>query len=136
MSIDYKNEKNSIQMNQTENTIYFDFQKLEVYRKSRDFYLLCKKDLNDKTLERYVRDQLGRASYSIILNIAEGSAKKTNADRRHFFTVSRGSLFECVAIIDLLHQEGKVDNIEYSRKMDLASEISKMLFVMARNLEQ
>ena len=136
MSIDYKNEKNSIQMNQTENTIYFDFQKLEVYRKSRDFYLLCKKVLNDKTLERYVRDQLGRASYSIILNIAEGSAKKTNADRRHFFTVSRGSLFECVAIIDLLHQEGKVDNIEYSRKMDLASEISKMLFVMARNLEQ
>ena len=123
-------------MNQTEKTIYFDFQKLEVYRKSRDFYLLCKTLLTDKTLERYVRDQLGRASYSIILNIAEGSAKKTNADRRHFFTVSRGSLFECVAIIDLLHQEGKVDHIAYSRKMDLASEISKMLFVMARNLEQ
>jgi four helix bundle protein len=122
-------------MNQTENTIYFDFQRLEVYRKSRDFYLLCKTLLTDKTLERYVRDQLGRASYSIILNIAEGSAKKTNADRRHFFTVSRGSLFECVAIIDLLHQEGKVDNIIYSKKMDLASEISKMLFVMARNLE-
>ena len=122
-------------MNQTENKTYFDFQKLEVYRKSQGFYLGCKALLSEKSLERYVRDQLGRASYSIILNIAEGSAKKTNADRRHFFTVSRGSLFECVAILDLLHQEAKIDEALYISQMDLASEISKMLFVMARNLE-
>ena len=122
-------------MNQTENKTYFDFQKLEVYRKSKDFYLGCKALTLEKSLERYVRDQLGRASYSIILNIAEGSAKKTNADRRNFFTVSRGSLFECVAIFDLLHQEGNIDDALYIKQMNLASEISKMLFVMARNLE-
>jgi four helix bundle protein len=91
--------------------------------------------LEEAKLERYVRDQLGRASYSVALNIAEGSAKKTNPDRRNFFTIARGSIFECVAILDILHQEDKIDQVVYSNLLKLASEISKMLFVMARNLE-
>ena len=122
-------------MNTELNLIYFDFQKLEVYRKSREFYLNCKRVLEEAKVERHVRDQLGRASYSVALNIAEGSAKKTNPDRRHFFTISRGSIFECAAILDILHQEDKIDQVVYSNLLILASEISKMLFVMARNLE-
>ena len=122
-------------MNTELNLIYFDFQKLEVYRKSRDFYLNCKRVMEASDAERHVRDQLGRAAYSIALNIAEGSAKKTNADRRHFFTVARGSIFECAAILDILLQEGKIDKVVYSTLLNLASEISKMLFVMARNLD-
>jgi four helix bundle protein len=122
-------------MNTELNLIYFDFQKLEVYRKSKDFYLHSKKILEEANLERHVRDQLGRAAHSIALNIAEGSAKKTNPDRRHFFTIARGSTFECAAILDILHQEGKIDEVVYSNLLKLASEISKMLFVMARNLE-
>jgi four helix bundle protein len=122
-------------MNTELNFIYFDFQKLEVYRKAKDFYLHSKQILEEAKLERYVRDQLGRASYSVALNIAEGSAKKTNPDRRNFFTIARGSIFECAAILDILHQEGKIDQVVYSNLLKLASEISKMLFVMARNLE-
>jgi four helix bundle protein len=122
-------------MNTELNLIFFDFQKLEVYRKSREFYLHCKRIVDTAKVERYVRDQLGRASYSVVLNIAEGSAKKTNADRRHFFTISRGSTFECAAILDILYQEGRIDEMVYSEALSIASEISKMLFVMARNLE-
>ncbi len=52
-----------------------------------------------------MKDQLERASLSIVLNLAEGSAK-TGKDRKRFFTIAMGSLKETQAIIDLMeHQE-------------------------------
>ena len=89
----------------------FDFQNLTVYQKSKSFHLLCKKIMLESTTDRFVKDQLRRASHSIILNIAEGSAKSSNADRRHYFTISRASIFECVAIIDIMHTEGTLKKL-------------------------
>ena len=40
----------------------FDFQKLEVYKKAKLFHANCKKILLEKKLEKFVIDQLGRAS--------------------------------------------------------------------------
>ena len=40
----------------------FDFQKLEVYRQSRDFHIKCKALIQKTAIEKYVRDQLERAS--------------------------------------------------------------------------
>jgi len=48
-------------------------------------------------------DQWLRASQSIPLNIAEGSGKSTQADRRKFFEIACGSSLECAAIQDVLH---------------------------------
>jgi four helix bundle protein len=84
--------------------------------------------------ERYVNDQLGRASYSVVLNIAEGSAKLTKPDRRNFFTISRASVFECVAILDILRTEEKLNEREYSISLKMADEISRILFAMIKNL--
>jgi four helix bundle protein len=49
----------------------------------------------------YLRDQLLRASSSIALNLAEGSAKPTLKDRRKFYAIAFGSLRECQAVLDL-----------------------------------
>jgi four helix bundle protein len=114
--------------------VLFDFQKLEVYRKSRDFHLKCKSIMKSISTERYVNDQLGRASYSVVLNIAEGSAKLTKPDRRNFFTISRASVFECVAILDILRTEEKLNEREYSFSLKMADEISRILFAMIKNL--
>jgi four helix bundle protein len=62
----------------------FDFQKLTVYLKANSFHITCKAILSKTKTEKYVNDQLGRASYSIVLNIAEGLAKTSNADRRNY----------------------------------------------------
>ena len=52
----------------------FTFENLEVYKKAfsqnQKIYRLLK---NDVAIPRYMKDQLGRASLSIQLNIAEGS---------------------------------------------------------------
>ena len=54
----------------------FSYENLEVYKKAyqtnQNIYRFLK---GNKNLPAYVRDQLGRASLSIMLNIAEGSAK-------------------------------------------------------------
>ncbi len=115
-------------------SVLFDFQKLEVYRKSRDFHITCKSLLKALSVEKYVNDQLGRASYSAVLNIAEGSAKQTKPDRKNFFTISRASIFECVAILDILHEEEKINDQEFIKTIKLADEISRILFTMIKNL--
>ena len=114
--------------------IFFDFQKLEVYRKSCDFHIACKSILQSISVEKYVNDQLGRASYSVVLNIAEGSAKQTKPDRKNFFTISRGSVFECAAILDILRKEEKINDQDYLGAIKLADEISRILFTMIKNL--
>jgi four helix bundle protein len=67
----------------------FEFQNLEVYKKAKVFHLDCKNLILNKKLDNYVKDQLGRASFSIILNIAEGSGKFSKPDRRNYFVTSR-----------------------------------------------
>ena len=80
----------------------FDFQKLEVYKKAKVFHLDCKSFIVKVKSDSYVKDQLGRASFSIALNIAEGTGKFSKADRKNYFTTARGSVFECVAVFDIL----------------------------------
>lgn len=47
----------------------FDFQKLDVYKKAKFFHVDCKKIILENKLDKYVIDQLGRASFSVPLNI-------------------------------------------------------------------
>ena len=53
----------------------------------------------------YVRDQLMRASLSVVLNIAEGSAKPSAADKRRFYAIALGSIRETQAILRLLKHD-------------------------------
>jgi four helix bundle protein len=48
-----------------------------------------------------LRDQLDRASISIVLNIAEGCGRRSPADKGRFYSMARGSATECAAILDL-----------------------------------
>ncbi|MBK6331410.1 MAG: four helix bundle protein [Bacteroidetes bacterium] len=43
----------------------------------------------------------------MVLNIAEGSGKASLNDRKNYFTIARGSVFECVAVNDILKDEKK-----------------------------
>jgi len=78
----------------------FDFCKLEVYQKAKAFCILMNKLISSGEFDRTTNDQLRRASFSIMLNIAEGTSRFSNKDRKNFFVVARGSAFECVAILE------------------------------------
>lgn len=82
----------------------------------------------------YVKDQLGRASMSVILNIAEGSGKFSRPDRRSFYVIARASIFECVAILDILCDKEKLSMNEFNTLLFKADELSRMLYAMIKNL--
>jgi four helix bundle protein len=50
-----------------------------------------------------LQDQCKRASFSIVLNIAEGAGKLKQADKRRYFLIARGAVTECGALFDLFN---------------------------------
>ena len=53
----------------------------------------------------YLRDQLYRASSSVALNLAEGSAKPTSRDQIRFYFIAMGSLRESQAALEIIKSE-------------------------------
>jgi four helix bundle protein len=80
-------------------------------------------------------DQLNRAAFSVILNIAEGSGKFSKPDRKNYFIIARASVFECVATIDVLCDENQIQQAQFDQLMSQADELSKMLFALIKNLD-
>jgi four helix bundle protein len=79
----------------------FGHEQLDVYRVSVRYVAWAYETAKRlRGIDRHARDQLLRASQSIPLNIAEGNGKGTNADRRRFFEIARGSALECGSIQD------------------------------------
>ena len=85
----------------------FDHEKLEVYQASLASVTWLEPLLQKLPKAIAVRDQLDRASTSIVLNIAEGNGKYTSSDRCRFFDISRGSALECAAGLDVLVAKGQ-----------------------------
>ena len=54
-----------------------------------------------KQLPAHLKDQLRRAASSVVLNLAEGSAKASIADRRRFYEIAFASFREVQAILDI-----------------------------------
>jgi four helix bundle protein len=82
--------------------IYFDHEKLDVYREAIAFCGWVGEFLNAISAKAAAKDQLDRASTSIPLNIAEGNGKFSAKDRARFFEMARGSALECAACLDVL----------------------------------
>ena len=53
----------------------------------------------------HLKDQLLRASLSIVLNTSEGSAKPTEKDRRRLYGIALGSCRETQSLLQLLKQD-------------------------------
>ncbi|MCR9204010.1 MAG: four helix bundle protein [Halobacteriovoraceae bacterium] len=73
----------------------------KTYQLALEFYNECRKL---KISNRVVKDQFERASLSIVLNLAEGSGRATEKDRRKFFVIAFGSLRETQCLIEMMDQ--------------------------------
>jgi four helix bundle protein len=115
-------------------TIMFDFEKLTVYLKAKEFNKKVNTFLSAVKLDRTANDQLRRAAFSIMLNIAEGSGRYSKRDKRNFFVVARGSVFECVAIMDYLKDIDVINHLQFNSFYSDLDELSRMLFAMIKSL--
>ena len=114
----------------------FEFQNLSVYKKAKIFHQSTKSIVNEKSLKNYEKDQLSRTSFSIVLNIAEGSGRFSKSDRRNFFVITRSSVFECVAILDVLKDNNIISQEEFESLENQADELSRILYAMIKNLSE
>lgn len=112
----------------------FDFEKLEVYFKAKQFNSTVSLFLEHAIVSKNKRDQLERAAFSIMLNIAEGTGRFTRPDKKNFYTIARGSAFECVAIFDYLCDQKVIDKERFKEFYAMLEEISKMLYALIRTL--
>ena len=71
----------------------------DVYRVSLDACRACAPIA--PALSANLRDQLLRASSSVVLNTAEGFGSASRGVKRRHYEIARGSAMECVAILDL-----------------------------------
>lgn len=106
----------------------FDFEKLYVYREAKslnkEIMLFLKEN---RSIDPYIKDQLKRASISCVINIAEGSGKFSKADKRNFYTISRGSTYECVSLLELILDDDKISQDKFDYFYKRLESLSKML---------
>lgn len=115
----------------------FMFENLEVYQKSVDLA----EEIINLTGEfpkgyYFLTDQLNRASLSIATNIAEGNGRYTKRDRRNFFIIARGSVQECIPLLEISKRKQLISNVILSDLFNQLEIISKMLSGLINGLEK
>jgi four helix bundle protein len=114
----------------------FDFEDLKVYQKSLDYvdfvYEITKEFPKEEIFS--LANQFRRASVSICLNIAEGSGG-SKAEFNQFLKISRRSIRECVAVIEISHRQAFVSSEVREQSRKLCIELSKMLSGLMKSLK-
>jgi len=75
----------------------------------------------------YLSDQMNRCCLSIVLNLAEGSAKKSNKDFNRYIQNALGSTSELSAALEIAKDFNLVDDVEFKITEDLLDEVTKQL---------
>lgn len=114
----------------------FAFEKLVVYQKSVDFAdQICAKTETFSRGYGFLVDQLNRASLSIAANIAEGNGRFSKADRRNFFIIARGSIQECVPLLELASRRNLLTPTDHETLKSSLEVIARMLSGLINTLE-
>ncbi|MBI5424225.1 MAG: four helix bundle protein [Opitutae bacterium] len=111
----------------------FDHEKLRAYQEAVKFAAWCEPVLASLPAKLAARDQLDRASTSIVLNIAEGNGKRSHLDRCRYLDIARGSAVECAACLDVLVARKTLDTTKATEgKILLHAVVSLVAGLIAR----
>ena len=114
--------------------LQLNHQKLDVFTVAKSFTHECYKFTTSlPPSEKFnMVQQVRRAALSVYLNIAEGCSRKSLTERRRFFEISRGSIIEIDAVLDLSTE------LNYSKKenMLLLGELMERTFSMLSKMQR
>ena len=115
----------------------FMFENLQVYQKAVNF--ADKIASHTESFPRgyyFLVDQLNRAALSIATNLAEGNGRFTKPDRKNFFTIARGSVQECVPLLEVARRRGFIPDADHSSLKSQLEEMAKMISGLINGLEK
>ena len=81
------------------------------------------------------KDQICRASVSVMNNIAEGFERKSDREFMHFLFMAKGSCGEVRSMLYLAEELKYINKDEYSTLLTLANEISKIISGLIKTLK-
>jgi len=116
-----------------EDSIVLDAEKLEVYALALELHAFAASKV--PTLSRVLRDQLERASLSVVLNVAEGGGRRSRKDKARHYTYARGSATEVAASFDVLKIRKLAPASECARGRSLAVRVVQMLTKLCASLQ-
>ena len=98
-------------------------QHLKSYQLAVQFY----REAKGVELPGYLKDHLRRAALSNVLNLSEGTGKRTMPDRLRFFQIAMGSIRECQSILEL--ESKAFTDVQH----DLLDHLAASTFKLIRN---
>ena len=115
----------------------FRFLDFKVYQDAKKFYKEILKVTKNFPKEFLfdLTSQLRRSVLSVILNIAEGSAKKSDKDFNRFVENALGSVNEVVACLEVACENGLIAEATFAELFKEAEEIAKQLGGLSKKLK-
>ena len=107
------------------------YQRLDVYQCAVRL-LVRAAQLSERVPKGYgvLAEQLRRAALSVPLNVAEGCGRTAAADKARFWSIARGSVMECGALLDALGAVGCRQTEMRDEASDLVTRLVEMLTKM------
>ncbi len=81
-----------------------------------------------------LRDQIRRASVSVMANIAEGHGRKSNSEFANFLNLARGSAHEAQSHLHIASGLGYIEKQDFDVIYGSLGEISRMTLALAKYL--
>jgi len=107
----------------------FRFLDWQVYKDSKSLFKVVYGIVSKlpKDIRYELGNQIIRSSFSVILNISEGSGKSSDRELGRYFDISIGSLNETVAGMDILMDNKLITEEDFNLVFQNAKGISKQL---------
>lgn len=102
------------------------FEDIIAWQKSKELTLKVYELFNNNK-DYGFKDQIQRASVSIMNNIAEGFERKSNKEFKQFLYIAKGSCGEVRSMIILALELKYIGKTEYEKILNLSLEISKII---------
>ena len=109
------------------------FEDINAWQKSKFLTLLIYKTFGNQK-DYGFRDQIQRASVSVMNNIAEGFERKGDKEFRHFLSIAKGSCGEVRSMLYLGHELKYITKKEFDELYSTAVETSKIIAGLMRVL--
>jgi four helix bundle protein len=113
------------------------FEELDTWKKSRELAVRIYKLTNKGEFSRDFgfRDQIRRASVSVMSNIAEGFERGSRPDFHRFLVIAKASCAEVRSQLYLALDIGYLTQDEFAQTMALAEEASRIIGGLRRSVD-
>ena len=109
------------------------FEELLVWQKAKTLSVLVYKTF-ETSKDFGFKDQIQRASVSVMNNIAEGFERKSDKEFVFFLNIAKGSCGEVRSMLYLALELNKISQSDFKTLLFQSEEVSKMIFGLSKSL--